>query len=249
MEWASKTTSLLVKPPPIETFPVETLSPVKPLKINTTRAISAGCLLLLMGICAWGFMLTRSGPAFFDQPLLLWFRVSDDSARLAGPEWVGTLWHGLTRLGNTLPRLLLAGVMIAGLWLLHRWRSALFVAAVLSSGIGLSSAIKHWVGRPRPDLVAHLDHVGSQSFPSGHALNSTLFYLVAALVLACFLPHRGLRFGVYCAATGLILATGISRIALGVHYPSDVVAGWLIGVAWFGLWFSLTRHYWPRALP
>jgi len=186
---------------------------------------------------------------FFDQPLLLWFRVSDDSARLSGPEWIGTLWHGLTRLGDTLPRLLLVGVMIAALGLLHRWRSALFVAGVLSSGIGLSSAIKHWVGRPRPDLVAHLDHVGSQSFPSGHALNSTLFYLVAALLLADFLRGRGARWGMYFAATGLILATGISRIALGVHYPSDVIAGWLIGVAWFGLWFSLTRRYWPRALP
>ena len=249
MEWASRITSMSVKTPPIETFPVETLSPVKPLQTHSARAVSAGCLLLLTGVCAWGFMLTRSGPALFDQPLLLWFRAGDDSARLSGPEWIGTLWHGLTRLGDTLPRLLLVGVMIAALGLLHRWRSALFVAGVLSSGIGLSSAIKHWVGRPRPDLVAHLDHVGSQSFPSGHALNSTLFYLVAALLLADFLRGRVARWGVYFAATGLILATGISRIALGVHYPSDVIAGWLIGVAWFGLWFSLTRRYWPRALP
>lgn len=206
-------------------------------------------LLILMAASACGFALTHYGPASFDAPLLLWFRDSGDGGRLAGPQWAATFWLGLTWLGDTTPRIVVAGLTIFGLLMLRRWHSALFMTGVLLSGIALSTALKHWVGRPRPQLVAHLDHAGSPSFPSGHALNSTLFYLTVALVLAPLLPRRVARWALYAVAASLSLATGVSRVALGVHYPTDVIAGWVIAAAWLWLWFIVAKHYWPKALP
>lgn len=205
-------------------------------------------LLLLIAASACGFALTRYGPAGFDAPLLLWFRASGDAGRLAGPDWAAAFWLGLTWLGDAMPRIVVAGLTVLGLLLLRRWQGALFIAGVLLSGIALSTTLKHWVGRPRPQLVAHLDHVSSQGFPSGHALNSTLFYMAAALMLARFLRRRGERWALYAVATSLSLATGVSRIALGVHYPTDVIAGWIISAAWLWLWFAVARQYWPKAL-
>lgn len=206
-------------------------------------------LLMVIAASACGFALTRYGPASFDAPLLLWFRASGDTGRLAGPDWAAAFWQGLTWLGNTTPRIVVAGLTVLGLLMLRRWHNALFITGVLLSGIALSTTLKHWVGRPRPQLVAHLDPVSSLSFPSGHALNSTLFYLTVALVLAPLLSRRVARRALYAVAASLSLATGVSRVALGVHYPTDVIAGWVISAAWLWLWFIVARHYWPKALP
>lgn len=208
-----------------------------------------GLLLLLIGTSMWGFLLTRYGSADFDEPLLLWFRHGGDPGQLAGPEWVSAVWHGLSWLGDTTPRLTMTGLIITGLLLSRRWRSALLVLGILSSGIVLSTALKNWIQRPRPRLVPYLDHVNSFSFPSGHALNSTLFYLVIALLLTYFLKQCSARLRWCFVMGGMLLATGVSRVALGVHYPSDVIAGWIIGIAWFGLWVAVARLYWPKSLP
>lgn len=205
-------------------------------------------LMLMIATSICGIALTHYGPANFDAPLLLWFRASSDAGQLAGPEWAAAFWLGMTWLGDTTPRIVVAGLTIVGLLLLRRWHSALFMAGVLLSGIALSTALKHWVGRPRPHLVAHLDHVSSQSFPSGHTLNSTLFYLTVALMLASLLPQRAMRWIVYMLAISLSMAIGISRIALGVHWPSDVLASWVIASAWLCLWIVVARHYWPKVL-
>jgi len=205
-------------------------------------------LLMLIAASAYGFALARNGPADFDASLLLWFRDSSDTGQLSGPQWIAAFWQGLTWLGNTTPRIVVACTILLGLLLLRRWHSALFLAGVLLSGIALSTILKQWIGRPRPQLVAHLDHASSLSFPSGHALNSTLFYLTVALIIAQFLRRRSQRWILYGAAISLLLGTGISRIALGVHYPTDVIAGWVIGAAWLGLWLAAARLHFPQAL-
>lgn len=205
-------------------------------------------LLMLIAASAYGFALTRHGPADFDASLLLWFRDNGNTGQLSGPQWVAAFWQGLTWLGNTTPRIVVACAILSGLLLLRRWHSALLLTGVLLSGIALSTALKQWIGRPRPQLVAHLDHASSLSFPSGHALNSTLFYLTVALIIAQFLRRRSQRWILYGAAISLLLGTGISRIALGVHYPTDVIAGWVIGAAWLGLWLMAASLYFPQAL-
>ena len=206
-------------------------------------------LLLIVAAGACGLVLTREGPAGFDVPLLLWFRATGDAGRLAGPDWIAAFWLGVTRLGDATTRIVVAGATILGLLLLRRRQSALLLAGILLSGMGLSLTIKVWVGRPRPQWVAHLDDTSLQSFPSGHALNSTLFYLAVALLLAPFLRQRGERWALYAVAASLSVAIGVSRIALGVHYPTDVIAGWVIGAAWLWLCVVVARQFWPKALP
>jgi undecaprenyl-diphosphatase len=165
---------------------------------------------------------------------------------LAGPIWISQFWLSISWLGDTAPRLVAAGLGITVLLWLRRWQGALFVTGVLLSGISLSTLIKAWVARPRPGLVAHLDQVSSMSFPSGHALNSSLFYLTLALVLAPLLKQRSTQWCLYGFALISSLAIGMSRIALGVHWPSDVLASWIIAYAWLALWAIVAKHYWPR---
>lgn len=205
-------------------------------------------LLLIAAVSAGGLALTRSGPASFDEPLLLWFRAEGHSGQVAGPEWGITVWRSLTWLGNTTPRIIVAGLTVLWLLGLRRGHGALFLAGLLVSGIVLSETLKHGVDRPRPQVVTHLDRVVSPSFPSGHALNSTLFFFAVALLVGRLLRARGARWSMYAAAAGLSLAIGLSRLALGVHYPTDVLAGWVLGGAWLGLWFAVARNYWPKAL-
>ncbi len=202
-------------------------------------------LLLIVTVCFCGLALKQYGPVKLDTAILWLFRDSHDSAKLAGPAWMRQLWLSVSWLGDTTPRLVAAGLGIAGLLCLRRWQSALFLTGVLVSGISLSTLIKAWVARPRPQLVAHLDQVSSMSFPSGHALNSTLFYLTLALVLAPLLKQRSAQWALYGFALISALAIGLSRIALGVHWPSDVLAGWLIACSWLGLWVILAKYYWP----
>lgn len=203
-------------------------------------------LLAILAIALAGHLLTRHGPADFEVATLLWFRLDQDRSVVAGPAWALDFWLALTWLGDIGPRIVVAGLTVITLALIGRWRSGLFAATVLASGILLSSLLKHWIDRPRPQLVAHLDQVGSASFPSGHALNSTLFYLLLALLVGGLLRSRGARVVLLTLALSLAAATGVSRIALGVHYPSDVLAGWLIAAAWLWFCWALAELVWPR---
>lgn len=204
-------------------------------------------ILLMLTVSACGLALKQYGPLSWDSSILLWFRDSHDQAKLAGPAWMTPFWLAISWLGDTAPRLVAAGLGIAFLLWLRRWQGALFLSAVLLSGIGLSTLIKAWVARPRPQLVAHLDQVSSMSFPSGHALNSTLFYLTLALVLVPLIKRRRLQWAVYGFAWVSCLAIGVSRIALGVHWPSDVLASWIIAYSWLALWVIVAKRYWPEA--
>ena len=203
--------------------------------------------LLIISVSACGLVLKQYRLLSLDNAILLWFRDGQDHAKLAGPAWMTQFWLSVSWLGDTAPRLFAAGLGITLLLWLRRWQSALFLAGVLLSGISLSTLIKAWVARPRPELVPHLDQVSSMSFPSGHALNSTLFYLTLALVLAPLLKQRSTQCGIYGFALISSLAIGLSRIALGVHWPSDVLASWIMAYAWLALWVIVAKHYWPRA--
>ncbi|MDT8282883.1 MAG: phosphatase PAP2 family protein [Gammaproteobacteria bacterium] len=218
------------------------------MKTNKLKILSLWLLpmLILAATIIGGFALVRYGPANLDTTLLPWFRDSSDSARLTSPEWVTAFWRGLTWLGDTTQLIVLAVLAIFGMLYLRRWFNALFITGIMLSGIALSTLLKHWIARPRPQLVAHLDHVSSPSFPSGHALNNTLFYLTMALLLVPMLRRQISRWALYTSAISLSLMIGISRIALGVHWPSDVLAGWIIATAWLGLWIMLARYYWPK---
>ena len=136
---------------------------------------------------------------------------------------------------------LLPVTALGALWLLWRrdWRSALLLVAVTLSGRLLVELQKEWTARLRPDANEHLVAAQSLAFPSGHAANATLVWLGLALLLP--LSERARPFAIW-GAVWLALAIGASRVMLGVHWPSDVIAGWSFGLLWLLLLMRLAGH-------
>jgi len=122
-----------------------------------------------------------------------------------------------------------AGFLVAAwLWYRARGRFAIGLLLVILVGRALAEAQKYWIARARPTLEPHLVIVKTSSFPSGHATSSMIFYLTVALALA---PPGWRRTAAACAVL-LSLLVGLSRVMLGVHWPSDVVGGWSFGLLW-----------------
>ncbi|MES2119118.1 MAG: phosphatase PAP2 family protein [Pseudomonadota bacterium] len=147
--------------------------------------------------------------------------------------------RAVTLLGE--PDLLIAASIAAALWLGyagHRDLPWVFIAIVMI-GRGLSEAQKLWIARARPEIEPHLVVVRTSSFPSGHAANSMIFYLALALILTA-----GTRWHRTAAALAVLLSLfiGASRVMLGVHWPSDVIGGWVFGMLWVLLTLRLARR-------
>lgn len=145
----------------------------------------------------------------------------------------------LTAIGE--PTFLIAASILCALWLwfVGRWRLGLSLLLVALIGRGLSEIQKLLVDRPRPSLEPHLVLVKTQSFPSGHATSSMIFYLALAIALA---GHSRWKRMAIAAAVLLSLLIGTSRVMLGVHWPSDVVGGWAFGALWVLLALRPTEH-------
>jgi undecaprenyl-diphosphatase len=110
--------------------------------------------------------------------------------------------------------------------------AALFVVAAVGGGMLLSTLLKMGFDRPRPDLVPHGALVYTASFPSGHATLSAVVYLTLGALLARVQPRFVLKFYLLGLAIVLTVTVGVSRVYLGVHWPTDVLAGWALGAAW-----------------
>jgi undecaprenyl-diphosphatase len=169
----------------------------------------------------------------FDQGLVTWLRAADAGRLPLGPSWLRTFFIEITHLGGTVA-LGLATAIVAGLLAFERrYRPALLVLVAVLGGTALSWGLKRLLDRPRPDLVPHLVEAISPSFPSGHAMLSTVVYLTLGLLLARFeFARAATRQYVVACAVLLVLMIGASRVYLGVHWPSDVLAGWCLGAAW-----------------
>jgi undecaprenyl-diphosphatase len=177
----------------------------------------------------------------FDRRILLALRSPDDLSRPIGPAWMVGAALDITSLGSaTVLGLTVFGV--AGFLLLQGlWRRALFVMAASFGGWFLNGALKQLFQRPRPDVVPHLRDVMSMSFPSGHALQSAVVYLTLGALSMHIAERRLTKF--YCMTIAMLATAlvGVSRLYLGVHYPTDVLAGWLIGLSWALLCWMVER--------
>lgn len=168
----------------------------------------------------------------FDAALLLALRTPGDTTRPIGPLWFQEMVRDLTALGST--GVLTVVTLAAVGWLLisGKRRAAGFVLLAVVGGVVLSSLLKIGFARPRPDLVPHGMAVFTDSFPSGHAMMSAVVYLTLGDLLARAQPAVVGKVYLVSLALVLTLLVGCSRVYLGVHWPTDVLAGWAAGASW-----------------
>ena len=193
--------------------------------------------IFLMAGGAWAFIelaeeVMQGDTHAFDMLILLALRNPEDLSDPIGPKWVEELGRDFTALGGMAVLMLLTFAVIGFLLLEHKRRTALLVAVAVGSGIFLSLLLKQGFDRPRPDLVPHESYVYTMSFPSGHAMMSAVTYLTLAALL-CRVQKR-LRVKLYLLTLAILLTMGvdISRVYMGVHWPTDVLAGWTAGASW-----------------
>jgi undecaprenyl-diphosphatase len=191
-----------------------------------------------LGIMAaiWGFLaltgeVRELETSRFDRNVLLAFRVTGDLQTPVGPRWLQESGRDVTALGG-FTALTLISVMAVVLLLLHgrRTQGLIFGATVILAQLA-AEAVKHVVDRARPDIVPHHDLVYSSSFPSGHAVMAPVVYLTLAAIVAAGDRRRSVKVLLLIGAAVLVVAIGVSRVYLGVHWPTDVLAGWTMGAA------------------
>lgn len=168
----------------------------------------------------------------FDEWVLSALRRPDKPAVPVGPRWLRLGADDVTALGS--PAVLgLTVLAVTGYLVLHGlYKNGLFIFVASAGGWLLNQGLKAAFDRSRPDIVPHLREVVDSSFPSGHALTSAAVYLTLGALLMRIAEGRLAKY--YCMAIAMLVTflVGSSRVFLGVHYPTDVVAGWLIGMSW-----------------
>lgn len=167
-----------------------------------------------------------------DRDLLLLLRTAGDHDNPIGPLWVEEVFRDLTAIGGVAV-LSLTTLAVVGFFLLQRkFASTVYLLSSVAGGLLISSGAKGYFDRPRPDLVPYDAFVHTASFPSGHSMMAAVAYLTLGVLVARTLPQARLKVYVLTLAVIATLLVGISRVYLGVHWPTDVLAGWLAGVVW-----------------
>lgn len=194
----------------------------------------------------WGFeelmeVARATTPHAFDTEILLAFRQVGQPGVPIGAPWLEGAMRDITSLGSVSVLVLVTAATIIYLLLIRRPATAVLIFVAVAGGQALSSLLKVGVDRPRPELVSHLVTETSLSFPSGHAMLSAVTYLTLGSLAARFLPGRTTKVYVLSLAVLTTLLVGVSRIYLGVHWPSDVLAGWCAGFAWAMLCWLVAR--------
>jgi undecaprenyl-diphosphatase len=201
--------------------------------------------LLCCALGLWGFAwlvdeALEGDTRVFDETILLALRNPADRSDPIGPFWLDIMMRDYTALGSHAVLILVGLLALGYILFLRKWASALLLAVSFGGGMLLNSLLKQGFDRPRPGLVAHLAEVHTASFPSGHAMLSATCYLTLGTLLAGVTRSRRLKAYVLGAAVMLVVIIGASRIYLGVHWPTDVLAGWALGAAWaMGCWLVL----------
>lgn len=193
-------------------------------------------LVILMGL--WGFAeladaIGEDATQQFDEMVLKSLREPGNPEELIGPPWIEQALRDVTALGGVTVLTMFTFIVCIYLWIVGEWKLSLFAFVAVASGTIVTFALKDVFDRPRPQLVPHiLVSVSSYSFPSGHAMASAIVYLTLGAMLTESQPRWRIKAYVMAVALLLTFAIGTTRVFLGVHYPTDVLAGWAAGFAW-----------------
>lgn len=202
--------------------------------------------ILLMVVGVWGFAVLadevmEGATHTFDNWVVQSLHDPNDPLRPLGPNWLPRLAEEITALGS-LGVLTLMTFIIAGfLWLNGKRRLMAVMLVAILGGLIISIVLKQSFGRPRPEGAAEQLRFFQPSFPSGHSMMSAVVYLTLGMLLDTVVSRRRLKLyvlGVALMLTGLI---GVTRVYLGMHYPTDVLAGWTAGLVWSLLWWLVVR--------
>ena len=177
-----------------------------------------------------------------DQRIINALRHPGDPRRPIGPAWLPEAARDITALGGVVTLSLVTFVTAGFLWLNGKRGTARVLLLAVCSGAVLTFWLKELFDRPRPAAELHLTEVATASFPSGHSMMSAVVYLTLGSLLAATFSQWRLRVYVVGVTLMLTLLIGLSRVYLGVHYPSDVLAGWAAGLAWAVLCRLLLRR-------
>jgi undecaprenyl-diphosphatase len=210
----------------------------------TWLLVGVGVCLLLWGFLALASEVMEGDTTSIDTTILRGLRKADDPSRPIGPAWLQGVVLDLTAIGGPTVLWLVVLSVVGFLLLQERYHTAVVVMATAASGDVLNVVLKNVFLRPRPEIVPHLRDVsGTTSFPSGHAMESAIIYLTLGAILMQLAERRLTK--IYCIgmAVFLTLLVGISRVYLGVHYPTDVVAGWMFGFFWASLCWIIAKRF------
>jgi undecaprenyl-diphosphatase len=202
-------------------------------------------LLIVLGIWAFAMLYSevREGETRrFDERILRALRRPDDPSKLIGPRGMETIVRDVTALGGVVVLTLVVGSVAGFLIMIRRYHMMWLVLAASIGATVINSTIKNIVERPRPVVVPRLTDVSSESFPSGHSAMSAAVYLTLGGLLAQTVSRRRLKLYFIFVAMLITFLVGLSRVCLGVHYPSDVLAGWTTGLVWALLCWLMGRY-------
>ncbi len=192
----------------------------------------AACAAGVWALLSLGGEVSEGETSAFDRRILESLRVSGQPHVAIGPHWLQEVMRDFTALGGT-TMVVLATILAATALLFHKnWRRALVLVATLSLATACDELLKGLYARTRPDFALPGSYVYAQSFPSGHSTASAALWLSLAMMAASFEPRRRQKLFWFAMAGLIIAAVGCSRVYLGVHWPTDVLAGWMLGACW-----------------
>lgn len=198
-----------------------------------TRSVIVGvvaafaCALTLavgLGLLLSPFLM-HNGPTGIDQHVTDWF------AGQRTHTWTHVMWR-VTWLGSSVVVIPITVITTIGLGWVHRGRLAAFVVATVAGAALLNLLAKDIIGRNRPPVAVRLQHPHASSFPSGHSTQAAATYVAIGIVILALTRARGTRLITWTILAGAVIAVGVSRVYLGVHWTTDVIAGWIVGTAW-----------------
>ena len=207
------------------------------------REIGPIALVLVVGACLLVFRhiaeeVGEGDTRAFDLTILYALRTPGDLSRPIGPDWLNVAATDVTSLGSTTVLGIIV-ILVCGLFLsFRRWREALALLLASGGGLVITTVLKDLFQRDRPPAILHAVRAINASFPSGHAALSATVFLTLGALIAHFAERRRVRVYALAAAVILSLVVGCSRVYLGVHWPTDVLAGWCVGAAWALLWWG-----------